>query len=65
MPGAFRTELGNSIKDEAIINSIKATGIMDAVRPALDVAQAIKYALQQDPTVAINEMVIRPTAQVL
>ncbi len=65
MPAAFRTELGNSIKDEAIINSIKATGIMDAVRPALDVAQAIKYALQQDPTVAINEMVIRPTAQVL
>jgi NADP-dependent 3-hydroxy acid dehydrogenase YdfG len=63
MPGAFQTELGNSIKDEAIFETLKNTGLADVARPAQEVAQAIKFALQQDQGVAMNEVVIRPTAQ--
>lgn len=63
MPGAFQTELGNSIKDEAIFETLKNTGLADVARPAQEVAQAIKFVLQQDQGVAINEVVIRPTAQ--
>ena len=35
----------------------------EIAQPPQAVAQAIKFALQQDHGVAINEVVIRPTAQ--
>ncbi|MDG1987986.1 MAG: hypothetical protein P8J18_08410, partial [Halieaceae bacterium] len=63
MPGAFQTELGNSIKDEAVFETLKNTGLAEIAQPPQEVAQAIKFALQQDQGVAINEIVIRPTAQ--
>mgnify|MGYP001162833765 FL=1 len=63
MPGAFQTELGNSIKDEAVFETLKNTGLAEIAQPPQAVAQAIKFALQQDHGVAINEVVIRPTAQ--
>lgn len=64
-PGAFQTELGKSIKDDAVIEIFKEQDLAGIARPAEEVAQAIKYALEQDPGVAINEIVIRPTAQEL
>ena len=38
-------------------------GVGAVAQPAERVADAIKYALEQDHGVAVNEIVIRPTAQ--
>ncbi len=62
-PGAFATELGNSINDAAIKDSLGA--YEKIVQPAEHVADAIIFALKQPPNVAINELTIRPTAQEL
>ena len=59
----FFDKLGNSIKDEAVFETLKNTGLAEIAQPPQEVAQAIKFALQQDHGVAINEVVIRPTAQ--
>ncbi|MDB2629102.1 MAG: SDR family oxidoreductase [Proteobacteria bacterium] len=62
-PGAFTTELAFSIKDESMMEALIARGLGDIAQPAERVAEATIYALEQDPGVAVNEIVIRPTAQ--
>lgn len=64
MPGIVDTELFTHVRDQATRerfgNMIKA---MTPLQPA-DVGNAIVYALTQPPHVSLNEIVMRPTAQV-
>lgn len=64
MPGIVETELFTHISDaatrERFGNMIKA---MVPLQPA-DIASAIVYAMTQPPHVSVNELIIRPTAQV-
>ena len=64
MPGIVETELFTHLKDaatrERFGNMIKT---MTPLQPA-DIANAIVFAYQQPPHVSINELIIRPTAQV-
>jgi NADP-dependent 3-hydroxy acid dehydrogenase YdfG len=60
-PGAVATELVDHITD---------TGLREALEPAMETAippeaicRAIAYAIAQPPDVAVNELIIRPTAQ--
>ena len=62
-PGAFKTELAFSIKDESMLEALMNRGIGNIAQPAERVAESIIYALQLDPGVSVNEIVIRPTAQ--
>ena len=62
-PGAFTTELAFSIKDESMMEALIARGLGNIAQPAERVAEATIYALDQDPGVSVNEIVIRPTAQ--
>ena len=62
-PGAFKTELAFSIKDESMLEALMSRGIGEIAQPAERVAESIIYALQLDPGVSVNEIVIRPTAQ--
>ena len=62
-PGAFITELAKSVKDEAVIEMFMKRGLGKIAQPAEKVAFSIKYALEQDQGVSINDIIIRPTAQ--
>jgi NADP-dependent 3-hydroxy acid dehydrogenase YdfG len=62
-PGAFMTELAFTIKDESMMEALMSRGLGAIAQPAERVAESIIYALQQDPGVSVNEIVIRPTAQ--
>jgi NADP-dependent 3-hydroxy acid dehydrogenase YdfG len=64
-PGAFKTELGFSIKDTSILERLMKLGMAEIAQPAERVAETIVFALQQEKGVALNEIVIRPTAQEL
>ena len=61
-PGAVVTELRDSITDPAVKEALSALtyGI-----PASAIADAIAYALGLPDQVAINEIIVRPTAQEL
>ncbi len=62
-PGAFTTELVDGIKDEFVKELMEKRGFAKLAQPAERVAEAIIYALGQDPGVAVNEITIRPLAQ--
>jgi len=62
-PGAFATELGDSITDQSVRNAMMSSDLARVVQPPERVAEAIIYALSQDPGVSVNELVIRPTGQ--
>ena len=62
-PGAFKTELAFSIKDESMLEALMSRGIGEIAQPAERVAESIIYALELDPGVSVNEIVIRPTTQ--
>ena len=62
-PGAFATELTDGITDELVRDVMEKRGFKDLAQPAERVAEAILFALNQDPGVAVNEITIRPTAQ--
>ena len=62
-PGFVQTELGDSIDDPDIRAQIRST--MDAFGlPPEAVARAIAFAIEQPADIDVNEIVIRPTAQV-
>ncbi len=62
-PGAFATELGDSITDDSVREAMMQSDLAQVVQPPERVAEAILFALAQDPGVSVNELVIRPTAQ--
>lgn len=64
-PGAVTTELWDSITDDEARKGARA--YLESVQPPLsasDVADAIMALLEAPPHVGINEVVLRPTAQV-
>ena len=58
-PGAVDTELKDHITDEEIKQGIGDLKAMDADA----IARAIAYAVNEPDDVAVNEILIRPTAQ--
>ena len=62
-PGAFQTELGSTIKDQSMLEFLMKGSLAKVAQPPERIAEAIVYALEQDPGVSANEIVIRPIAQ--
>ena len=65
MPGIFATELANTITDDAVMETLKHLDMATVARPAAEVAESIKFALEQDQGLSINEITLRPTQQEL
>ncbi|MEH7096544.1 SDR family oxidoreductase [Neobacillus vireti] len=63
-PGAVDTELPNSINDPQMVEMLKETASKEGfgLRPE-DIAEAVAYAINTPESVAINEILIRPTKQ--
>jgi len=61
-PGAVESELGLQSGDPEVAEMMK--GFEGIAIPAEAIAQAVLYAIEQPPTVAVNELLVRPTAQV-
>lgn len=62
-PGAFSTELVDGVTDEFVRGIFEKRNIGAIAQPAERVAEAILFAITQDPGVALNEITIRPTVQ--
>ncbi|CAH1197245.1 SDR family oxidoreductase [Paenibacillus sp. JJ-223] len=60
-PGVTESELAESISDEEA-KALMKTYRRDAL-PAAAIARAIAYAIEQPTDVDVNELVVRPTAQ--
>ena len=63
-PGAVATELLETITDESMTRFIEASKKMESLQ-AQDIADAILYAVQAPSHVSVNEILIRPTQQVV
>ncbi|PZE21602.1 SDR family oxidoreductase [Paenibacillus xerothermodurans] len=61
-PGAVATELTHTITDEDVAAVFSRMGDIQPLRPQ-DIANAIVYAIQQPPSVSVNEIIVRPTSQ--
>jgi NADP-dependent 3-hydroxy acid dehydrogenase YdfG len=61
-PGLIATELENSTPDPELRKGVKEFYSQHAI-PAVTIAEAIAYAIEQPDYVDVNEMVIRPTTQ--
>ncbi|OKP97974.1 SDR family oxidoreductase [Paenibacillus sp. P46E] len=63
-PGAVDTELPNSINDPQMVEMLKEAASKEGfgLRPE-DIADAVAYAINTPESVAINEILIRPTKQ--
>ena len=59
-PGAFMTELGNTVTHEQTREALMKRFKPEQIGEARHIADAIVYALCQDPKVAVNELVMRP-----
>ena len=65
-PGLVDTELYTTISDEAAARSIKeASKIPGVGLTAADVAEAVAYAVATPATVAVSEIILRPTHQAI
>jgi NADP-dependent 3-hydroxy acid dehydrogenase YdfG len=62
-PGTITTELLNSISDPDLKSSIVDVSKI-GIEPA-SIARSVVFAIEQPADVAINEMIVRPTVQVL
>lgn len=64
-PGVVATDIGDSITDEKVRENMKKyyAAIADPLTGE-DMADSILYALEAPPHVNVNELLIRPTAQV-
>ncbi len=62
-PGTITTELLNSISDPVLKSSIVEVSKI-GIEPA-SIARSVAFAIEQPADVAINEMIVRPTVQVL
>jgi NADP-dependent 3-hydroxy acid dehydrogenase YdfG len=63
-PGVVSTELLETITDESMTRFIEASKKMESLQ-AHDIADAILYAVQAPSHVNVNEILIRPTQQVM
>ena len=63
-PGTVSTELLETITDESMSRFIEASKKMETLQ-AHDIADAIMYAVQAPRHVNVNEILIRPTQQVI
>ena len=63
MPGIFATELANTITDDAVMETLKQLDMATVARPAAEVAESIKFSLEQNQGLSINEITLRPTQQ--
>ena len=59
-PGAFMTELGNTVTHQATRDALMKRFKPEQIGEARHIADAIVYALSQEPEVAVNELVMRP-----
>ena len=64
-PGAFITELINSVKDESVIKMFQDRGFAAVAGDAKGVADAIVHVLEQPAELSLSEVVVRPTAQTM
>lgn len=62
-PGAIKTELPDTVTDEKIKAAMKGT-ILDVAISPISIAKAIAYAIDQSDDCDVNEILLRPTAQV-
>ncbi|MFD2706129.1 SDR family oxidoreductase [Salibacterium lacus] len=60
-PGAVATELPETITDDDVLKGLENSN-MTPIQPK-DIASTIRYAMEQPEEVAINEILVRPTAQ--
>lgn len=66
-PGSVKTELFNSINNEAVKkgleDAMKQPGAEIAALDADEIAQAVAFVIDTPANMAVNEMIIRPTGQ--
>jgi NADP-dependent 3-hydroxy acid dehydrogenase YdfG len=62
-PGMVETELLHTITDEDAMQALKSRASMQHPLRGEDIANAIAYAIEQPESVAVNEVLIRPTEQ--
>jgi NADP-dependent 3-hydroxy acid dehydrogenase YdfG len=62
-PGAIKTELPDTVTDEKIKVAMKS-GLLDIAISPISIAKAIAYAIDQTDECDVNEILLRPTAQV-
>lgn len=60
-PGAVETELTDTITDEDLQPGVGK--LYEQAIPAEDIARAIRYAVKEPDSVALNEVLVRPTSQ--
>lgn len=60
-PGAITTELPDTVKDQTIRASMQ--GLLSIAISADSIARAIAYAIEQPDEYDVNEILLRPTAQ--
>jgi NADP-dependent 3-hydroxy acid dehydrogenase YdfG len=63
-PGVVTTELLETITDESMTRFVEASKKMESLQ-AHDIADAIMYALEAPSHVNVNEILLRPTQQVV
>jgi NADP-dependent 3-hydroxy acid dehydrogenase YdfG len=63
-PGVVSTELLETITDESMTRFVEASKKMESLQ-AHNIADAIMYALEAPPHVNVNEILLRPTQQVV
>lgn len=59
-PGAFMTELGNTVTHEPTREFMLKRFTPNRIQDPRHIADAIIYALSQEPEVAVNDLVMRP-----
>ena len=62
-PGAFATEILDTITDPDVAAWLKKTGFNKIAGDPRQVAEAIVSVLEQNPELSLSDVVIRPTAQ--
>ena len=61
-PGGAYTEIGTDDDPEALEHLMKELEGLTLLDP-IDVSRAFAFAISQPPSVDINEIIVRPTAQ--
>jgi NADP-dependent 3-hydroxy acid dehydrogenase YdfG len=61
-PGAVATELTHTITDQDVTAMFSRQSGLQPLKSE-DIANAIRYAIEQPPSVSVNEIIVRPTTQ--